>query len=294
MSAKPMDWVQGPWTVELHTISRSTYDGLRLDDVVFPHWIISYVQEGNVRTGSGGEFHRVKAGEVMLHPPNLPFTEHADGRGAHLWLQASILCSHHLDLLQLYRVSPVVAIPEPVKFEKVFFQLQSAWSNRKQSFRDLKLTSGMLQLTEQILAGWENAGSVERSEAYESEGNRYARLVGHMSSRLADKLDREQLAAYVRLSPNYLDRVFQAEYGLTPMQMLRDLRLKHSRLLLQRSEETLESIALQCGMNDASYLCKQFKKHYGMLPGQYRELALSAQAEDLYGGTAGGVRRHYR
>jgi AraC-like DNA-binding protein len=283
MVTKPMDWVQGPWSVQLYTVKRSSYSKLQLDNCIFPHWILSFVKEGQVTTITSGEAHLVRAGDVMLHPPNLPFSEHSEGNGVHLWMQVSIQCSHHFDLLQLYRVSPVVMISDAVRFEAVFLKLLSVWEKPELSFRDLKLTSSMLLLTEQIMSGWEKAGGLERSEVYDTAGDRFTRLIGQMSLRLHEKLIREDLAALVRLNANYLDRVFQRHYGLTPMQMLRDLRMKHAKLLLERTEDSLESIAAQCGMTDASYLCKQFKKQCGILPGIYRESVKSTQSADLYG-----------
>lgn len=282
MSTKPPDWVEGPWSVQLHTVNRTAYSRLAMDNRSFPNWIISYVKSGNVTTGTGGEAHPVRAGEVMLHPPQLPFSEHAEGAGIHLWMQVSILCSHHFDLLMLYRVSPVIAIPDPARFEAVFMKLLSEWDNRELSFRDLKLTTSMLQLTEMILAGWEKAGHPERSSAYSSSGDRFARLIGQMSLRLGEKLSREELASHICLNANYLDRAFQRQFGLTPIQMLRDMRLKRAKQLLEMSDETLETIAARCGLSDASYLCKQFKKEFGILPGEYRESVKFMKTEDVY------------
>jgi AraC-like DNA-binding protein len=282
MKGTPMDWVHGPWTVQLQSINRSSYERLSIKNRIFPHWIISYIKEGEVTTETGGEYHHVRSGEVMLHPPHLPFSEHAERNGTHLWMHASIVCSQNLDLLQLYRIYPVVSIADPIRYEASFQKLYFLWDNREVSFRELKLTSCMLQLMEQILTDWEKAGRPDRPEAYHSTRDRYARLIGQMSIRLQEKLSRDELAALVRLNANYLDRSFQRQFGLTPMQMLRDMRLQRSKQLLERTDDTLESIATQCGMSDASYLCKQFKKRYGLLPGEYRESVRSSQSEDLY------------
>ncbi|MCY9659846.1 AraC family transcriptional regulator [Paenibacillus chondroitinus] len=283
MSTKPPEWVEGPWSVQLHSVNRSPYVKLHMENRSFPNWIISYVKTGHVTTGTGGETHTAKAGDVMLHPPGLPFSEHADVGGVHLWMQVSILCSHQFDLLMLYRVSPVITLPEPARYEAVFAKLLAEWGNRELSFRDLKITTSMLQLTEMILTGWEKAGNPERSSAYSSSGDRFARLIGQMSMRLEERLTREELASLVCLSANYMDRAFQQQFGLTPMQMLRDMRLKRAKQLLEMSEETLETIAARCGFTDASYLCKQFKKEYGVLPGEYRESVRYKQTENVYG-----------
>lgn len=283
MAMKPIDLAQGPWSVQLHTVKDSYYSKLDLQDGFYSHWIISYVREGYVRTTTRGEIHYVRVGDIMLHPPYLPFAEYSESHGCHLWMQVSVYCSHHFDLLQLYRVSPVVSIVDSKSYEAVFHKLLSAWEDQAVSFRDLKLTSAMLQLMEQIMAGWENAGSPKRSEAYSSTGDRFSDLIGQMSLRLHEKVSREELAAHVCLNSNYMDRAFQRQYGLTPMQMLREMRLKRSKQLLEQTTDTLESIAAQCGLTDASYLCKQFKKQFGKLPTEYRESVKITQSADLYG-----------
>jgi len=52
--------------------------------------------------------------------------------------------------------------------------------------------------------------------------------------------------------------------------MLRDLRLKHARHLLETTGQTLEAIAAASGLQDASYLTKVFSQRFGITPGRYR------------------------
>ncbi|MDR6550167.1 AraC-like DNA-binding protein [Paenibacillus qinlingensis] len=73
------------------------------------------------------------------------------------------------------------------------------------------------------------------------------------------------------MNPNYLDRVFAEKFHMNPMQMLRELRMKKVRRMLETSEYTLPEIAVQCGLGDASYLTQQFFKRFGLNPGMYRQ-----------------------
>jgi len=264
MSVRPAEWLQGPWSVDLHSVSIATYSTLALENISYPGWIISYVKEGEVSTGTGGEEHRLRSGDVMLHPPLLPFWERSSKKGTHYWMHATLHgSSRQIDPFRLLRVFPVVTVPDPAGFETVFHQLLRVWENKEQAYWDLKISSRVLQLAESILEGWERAGSPPRSEHYDSANDRFAGLIGQMSHRLREKLAREDLAALAGLSPNYLDRAFERRYGLTPMQMLRDLRLKRSRQLLERTDLTLDAIADECGLTDAPYLCRQFKRAFG-------------------------------
>ncbi|UVI27480.1 AraC family transcriptional regulator [Paenibacillus spongiae] len=276
------DWVEGPWSAHIYSVDIGTYDSLNLVDRIFPYWIISYVKEGLVETSCRGETYTVRAGDVMLHPPHVPFSERANGSGVHLWMQATISSNHDFDLFSLYRVTPVVTVLEAEDYESVFRKLIHCWQRHDRPFRDLRLTACTLQLVEHILNGWERNGCPERPESFDADGSRFSRLLGHLASRLNEKLTREDMAALVRLNANYLDRAFKSRYGVTPMQMLRNLRLKHARLFLEQTDETIETIASRCGLTDASYLCKQFKKQYGELPGEYRHSVRANRLNDRY------------
>jgi len=50
-----------------------------------------------------------------------------------------------------------------------------------------------------------------------------------------------------------------------------EIRLRRSLVLLKEDkDEAVGNIAFSVGFNDPSYFIKQFKKFYGVTPGQYR------------------------
>ncbi len=60
------------------------------------------------------------------------------------------------------------------------------------------------------------------------------------------------------------------------LNLLRDMRLRRVRQVLETSDEPLESIAESCGLTDAAYLSRVFIQHFNQTPGQYREKAKNA------------------
>jgi AraC-like DNA-binding protein len=236
---------------------------------------LSYVQSGSLETGCGGERWLVKDGDVMLHPPHLPFAEISHTRGVHQWLLFDALVSPNVDLFRLYPVSPVVPMLPTLPFTQIFALLSSAWLEPPSFLRTLRLSSLTFQLCSMLLESWQQAGSVPRPDALLSPQDRFVAVITYMADHLHEKLSREELAALVHLHPGYFDRIFRTIYGMAPMQMLRNLRLQRSVHLLENTDLPLSAIAVSCGLGDASYFSRIFRDRYGQSPGLYREGAKS-------------------
>lgn len=72
------------------------------------------------------------------------------------------------------------------------------------------------------------------------------------------------IAARLKLSPNYLSSIFKKEHGITILEYTNQLRVQEARRLMQTSNYTITEIAHQVGLNDTRYLQRLFKKHYGL------------------------------
>ena len=268
--------------LSLHQVEVGRYTSLDLTDVVWPHWVISFVQSGQVETTTGGERSRAVGGDAMVHPPHLPFSERADGPGTHLYFIFDALLPPHLDLLRLHPVSPVVRLPSPADYAETFGHLRNAWALPVTPARDLRAFALATELLASILDGWQAAGCPPRPAALQTPEDRFAAVVGFMADHLDRRLTRDELAGRVCLHPGYFDRAFRAAYGLAPMQMLRDLRLRRARLLLESTDDTLDSIAHACGLGDAAALSRAFRARYGAAPGQHRQSAKQTRQAVLY------------
>lgn len=261
--------------LSLYTVQRAPYPWLRLVNVVHEHWTLSYVLQGEVETSSCGETWLVKSGDVMLHPPHLPFSESAPGSGVHLWLMLDISIAPNIDLFRLHPVFPVVTIRNTSTYIHTFQALLQAWNDPTSYYREL-LTSGLTtQLCTIVLENWRQAGGAPRPDALMTPQDRFTDVVAYMSQHLDQKLSREELAERAHLHPGSFDRLFRSTYGVAPMQMLRDLRLRRAIHLLETTDMTLSAVATSCGLTSAGYFSRVFREHYDQTPGQYRECAKS-------------------
>ena len=78
----------------------------------------------------------------------------------------------------------------------------------------------------------------------------------------------EDIAAEAGLSARQLLRLFTAQTGVTPKQLCRVLRFRHSLRRLRRSTDCAQ-IALDCGYYDQAHWINEFRGLSGCTPGQY-------------------------
>lgn len=268
--------------LSLYQVEVGRYASLALADITWPHWVVSFVQQGQVETVTRGARSWATDGDAMIHPPHLPFSERADGPGTHLYFVFDAHIPPHLDLLRLHPVSPVVRVPSPADYADTFGRLLGAWAAPASPARDLRAFALATDLLAAILDGWEAMGAPSRPAALQTPEDRFADVVGFMAEHLDRRLTRDDLAGHVCLHPGYFDRAFRAAYGLAPMQMLRDLRLRRARHLLESTDDTLDAIAHTCGLGDAAAFSRAFRARYGSAPGQHRQNAKRTQQAVLY------------
>ena len=263
--------------VALYQVRTAPHSGIRLFDRRFPHWVVSHVLVGEVRTSSAGVEALARAGDVMVHAPQSPFSEIAEGRSVHQWMEFEALVSPRIDLFRLHPVCEVVRLPSAKEYAAAFGALERRWAEPPSPARDLRVTALMADLLGMVLEGWRRAGAKPRHSATRDPRARLRDIVSFMDEHLDDKLTRAGLARRAGVHPGYFDRIFHSAYGVAPMAMLRDLRLRRAQRLLETTDFVLERIAGDCGLGDAAYLSRVFRARFGVTPGAHRENALAAR-----------------
>lgn len=128
-----------------------------------------------------------------------------------------------------------------------------------------------MQLVHLLLESWDHNGRVSRIFQAGRNDERLEKVISFINGSYHEKITRKTFANLVHLNTNYLDKIFIEQYQMNPMQMLRELRLKKAKGMLENSNDSLVEIAAACGLGDASYLSHQFVKRFGVNPGKYRE-----------------------
>jgi transcriptional regulator GlxA family with amidase domain len=87
---------------------------------------------------------------------------------------------------------------------------------------------------------------------------------------LGKPLDVAALAARVSMSPRNFARVFTNEMKTTPAKFVERLRVEAARRRLEESQNSMETIAGECGFGNVNSMRNVFQRSLKIAPGQYR------------------------
>lgn len=99
---------------------------------------------------------------------------------------------------------------------------------------------------------------------------RVRKILDLISSDLAARYDVAGLAREVALSPSRLSHLFKEEVGDSVMGTVIRLRLSQAARLLEHTVDDVGAIAREVGFDSPYYFSRQFRRHFGMSPRQYR------------------------
>jgi YesN/AraC family two-component response regulator len=127
-----------------------------------------------------------------------------------------------------------------------------------------------------VLSPAETAAALREALAGAEKRSRSTSLIvrqaiAYIQHNYACDLSRQQLAAALGVSKNYLTHIFRQELGISPWEYLNRYRIKQAKALLRGTADSITSIAAQVGFDDASYFGRVFRKHAGCSPHAYRD-----------------------
>jgi AraC-like DNA-binding protein len=95
-------------------------------------------------------------------------------------------------------------------------------------------------------------------------------VIGYIQNNYACPLTREDLADVVRISPDYLGRMFQKYTGKRIKEYINEYRINESARLIGETDHSFTHIAYEVGFECIGTFNRYFQKIFGMSPGVYR------------------------
>ena len=94
------------------------------------------------------------------------------------------------------------------------------------------------------------------------------RVEEYIEAHLDEPFDIENIAEVTGMSARSIYRAFQRSRGYSPMAFARQRRLQQARRMLQQgdSNQTVTSVAFDCGFNDVGHFSREFSKAFGEAP----------------------------
>ncbi|WP_123039612.1 response regulator transcription factor [Cohnella candidum] len=116
---------------------------------------------------------------------------------------------------------------------------------------------------------------IDKAFRYAAELKESASVVdkvkAYITKHLEQELNRENIAASFFLHPDYINRLFKKETGMSMTEFLLHERLRMATELLEKTEQPVTVIAANIGYTNLSHFAKIFRKHTGLNPNEYRQ-----------------------
>lgn len=175
---------------------------------------------------------------------------------------------------------PVLTVSDRTQWEELLDSIyEIAASNlsvRNLAIKDMqiceKLTSLLTLLLEQ---SGSNDGPEEkngRRKVGKAKKQNLQEVKDYLDANYAKRITLDMLAETFYINKFYLTRIFKEQFGESVTGYLLQVRITRAKQLLRFSPQTIEQIAAECGMHDANYFARMFKKVEGVTPGEYRHL----------------------
>ena len=137
----------------------------------------------------------------------------------------------------------------------------------------------------------ETAPGLSSADARKSLARRAAAMIQEECT-VGDGL--EKLSTRLGYTDRHVRRVFQDEFGVTPMQFLMTCRLRLAKAMLADTDLSMAEVAKAAGFKSTRRFNDAFKSHYGLVPSEQRRISKSRSANASNAGIAIRLRLGYR
>lgn len=112
--------------------------------------------------------------------------------------------------------------------------------------------------------------SFDRITALQQSDSLIGQVKDYIHAHLTENIKREEIAAAVFVTPNYLSNVFREEIGTSLREYINQARVEEAKKLLATTSKSITEIALIVGFENIPYFSTIFKKYCGSTPAAWR------------------------
>jgi len=127
-----------------------------------------------------------------------------------------------------------------------------------------------------MAAWWEAQNGDERSPAPPDPA--VVAIVAAVADRPGDAWTVDRMAGLVHLSRSALTERFRRTLGLSPVRVLREIRMQHARELLADGSRSVEQVGYAVGYGSPAAFSRAFSGHHRMAPQAWRDSSAAGQS----------------
>ena len=116
-----------------------------------------------------------------------------------------------------------------------------------------------------------NHPAIEHAQPDSAAGSEFGPVLAYMRDHFHSPITNQQLARLAHMSVRAFERKFRGSFHVTPQKYLRKLQLRMASRALVYTSQALAEVAVGCGFADQSHFTREFRRHFGRTPRDYRE-----------------------
>lgn len=162
------------------------------------------------------------------------------------------------------------SIFHPINFSAFSALLEELYqtANSADYIRDMRINEILTRLLTLLMEeSWHPDNRVRIS----AKRQNLQQIKAYLEDHYQEKITLEHLSEQFFINKFYLTRIFKEEFGISINNYLTQIRITHAKQELRFTDKTIEQIGFSCGIEDANYFSRIFKKVEGTTPGEYRK-----------------------
>lgn len=242
----------------------------------YPFWAMIYTIRGGVTFRIGGELYRVREGEIIFYPADVPHSiVDTDEKS---WEVSFV--TFRCDGGGIESLSGRVFVPDGSVADRIrslfrfggkyFYNLPYKGDNtvgmycRAGELELIRIKCELEAILARLCLSLSRKKSERRSEVFNA-------AIEYMGEHLGETISLELLSRELGVSISTLKKAFQKESGGGVNSYYIDLKLSRAAKLLCESDMSVGEIADELGFSTQFYFSEQFKSRYGVPPLTYRK-----------------------
>ncbi len=166
---------------------------------------------------------------------------------------------HEDDLLVMETGQPVInrieASPEPIPSRRLVV------TNKLPILDSSRNIIGVAGFSRRVEGFSDNTGKIAR----------FAKVVSYLHENYGKSVHTSRLAEMAGLSESQFNRRFRQTFGTSARQFLLRIRTEAAAQMLQETDATITTVAIECGFHDHAHLTRTFQRIMHCTPTQYRK-----------------------
>ncbi len=247
---------------------------------------LTFVTEGSGKRIVGDSIKEFHPGDLILIGPQLPHVWVADKPIVEMPFERTletvyVLFDHSILPESLLRLPELTMAGKAIKMAQRGLQIKGETLHR---VSELMLQLPYLDDFTRLMYFYEILKNIGESEflnilasedyiktKFTSNNDRLNKVHEYLMTHYQEEINLSAIASLVHLAPGSLCRFFKSNMGLPIFEYLNKIKVNYACKLLMDESLSITGICFDCGFNNLSHFNKQFKKHCGFTPREYRK-----------------------